>query len=42
MQMSGADPGFDVVNDPNDLKTFLDADLAVGGNYDPLRDKTVR
>ena len=42
MQMSGADPSFDVVADPADLRTFLDADLAVGGNYDPLRDKTVR
>lgn len=37
LQMSGADPDFDVRNE-QDLRTFLEADLAMDGNFDPLRD----
>lgn len=38
MQMSGTRPDFDVVNNLDDLKAFLEVDLATGGNFDPLRD----
>ena len=42
MHLSGTDPDFDVVGSMDDLKAFLEHDLATNGNYDPLRDKTVR
>ena len=42
MHLSGEDPDFDVVNSVEDLRSFLEHDLASNGNYDPLRDKTVR
>ena len=42
MRLSGVDPDFDVVNSVEDLKAFLEHDIAHNGNYDPLRDKTVR
>ena len=37
LQMSGINPDFDVRKE-QDLRTFLEADLAMDGNFDPLRD----
>lgn len=37
MRTSGEDPGFDVVNSEEDIRTFLDHDIAVGGAYDSVR-----
>lgn len=42
MHLSGERPDFDVVNNMEDLKTFLEADIATGGNYDPMRDNTAK
>ena len=38
MQLSGEREDFDVVNSMADLRTFLEADLANNGNYDPIRE----
>ncbi len=37
MRTSGEDPDFNVVENENDIRTFLDHDIAVGGAYDPVR-----
>lgn len=42
MRLSGEDPDYDVIHSLEDLRGFLEKDLATHGNYDPLRDKTVR
>ncbi len=37
MKTSGERPDFDVVNKEDDIRTFLDHDIAVQGAYDPVR-----